>query len=181
MERLGCKDRVSDSTSRHQSAVKPFCVLAPLRLGVWIASGRERKANEQKWKKPANHAVSFEALKRPFLLPYLGTDPFQLVVSTGTLTEYEARAPAVLAQESPRANARGALTWVRAKALWVEPAPLGKRRSRDRKDEPFIAAALGARAKAIVSYDDDLLTLEKPFGIPIMRPAAFLAWIEARP
>jgi predicted nucleic acid-binding protein len=62
----------------------------------------------------------------------------------------------------------------------VEPAPLGRRRSRDLKDDRFLAAALAARAKAIVSYDDDLLALEKPFGIPVMRPAAFLAWMDAR-
>ena len=44
----------------------------------------------------------------------------------------------------------------------------------------FIAAALSAHANAMVSHDDDLLALKKPFGIPIMRPAAFLKWIEAR-
>jgi hypothetical protein len=31
-----------------------------------------------------------------------------------------------------------------------------------------------------VSYDRDLLALEKPFGILIMRPAAFLLWMENR-
>jgi predicted nucleic acid-binding protein len=42
-----------------------------------------------------------------------------------------------------------------------------------------IAAALAANAKAIVSYDRDLLALVKPFGVPIMRPAAFLLWGRA--
>ena len=60
------------------------------------------------------------------------------------------------------------------------PDPLGKQRSRDVKDERFIAAALAGHAEAIVSYDRDLLVLRKPFGIPIMRPAAFLAWMEQR-
>jgi predicted nucleic acid-binding protein len=83
-----------------------------------------------------------------------------------------------LATEAPNANAPGALTWVKAKALWVEPSPLGKQRSRDIKDERFLAAALAANAKAIVSYDRDLLVLEKPFGISIMRPAGFLQWME---
>ena len=104
----------------------------------------------------------------------------RMVVSTEILAEYDSRVPAVLATESPQANAFGALAWVRAKALWVEPAPLGKQRSRDIKDERFIAAALAAKAKAIVSYDGDLLALEKPFGISIMRPAAFLAWMETQ-
>lgn len=102
----------------------------------------------------------------------------RLVVSDAILAEYDLRVPAVLATESPKANAFGALAWVRAKALWVEPAPLGKPRSRDLKDERFLAAALAARAKALVSYDGDLLALEKPFGIPVLRPAAFLAWME---
>jgi len=56
---------------------------------------------------------------------------------------------------------------------------LGKQRSRDIKDEKFIAAALGGKARAIVSYDNDLLVLEKPFGVPVMRPAVFLRWIES--
>ncbi len=94
------------------------------------------------------------------------------------MAEYDLRVPAVLAQEAPRANALGALVWVRAKALWVQPAPLGKRRSRDIKDEKFLAAALSANARAMVSYDRDLLALEKPFGIPVLRPAAFLRWME---
>ena len=94
------------------------------------------------------------------------------------MAEYESRVPEVLAQEAPRVNALGALAWVRAKALWAEPSPLGKQRSRDLKDERFLAAALAAGAKAIVSYDRDLLILKKPFGIPIMRPSAFLLWMQ---
>ena len=100
------------------------------------------------------------------------------MLSADINVEYESRVPTVLASEAPQANALGALTWVRAKALWVEPSPLGKQRSRDLKDERFIAAALAGHAKAIVSYDRDLLVLRKPFGISIMRPAAFLAWME---
>jgi predicted nucleic acid-binding protein len=96
------------------------------------------------------------------------------------MDEYESRVPIVLAQEAPQASALGSLAWVRAKALWIEPVPLGKQRSRDLKDEPFIAAALAAFAKAIVSYDNDLLILKKPFGIPIMRPSAFLLWLRAK-
>jgi predicted nucleic acid-binding protein len=57
---------------------------------------------------------------------------------------------------------------------------LGKQRSRDINDERFIAAGLAADAEAIVSYDRDLLDLEKPFGIPIMTPTAFLLWMKNR-
>jgi len=56
----------------------------------------------------------------------------------------------------------------------VEPAPLGKQRSRDAKDDPYLACALGARAKLIVTRDDDLLAMGKPFGIEIITPRELL-------
>jgi len=56
----------------------------------------------------------------------------------------------------------------------VEPAPLGKQRSRDAKDDPYLACALAAGAKVIVSRDDDLLTMNKPFGIQIVTPRELL-------
>jgi uncharacterized protein len=119
------------------------------------------------WRGPAHRSLAAVGRRR-----------CRLVVSSGIMAEYDSRVPTVLAQEAPQANALGALAWVRAKALWVEEVPLGKQRSRDLKDESFIAAALAANAKAIVSYDKDLLVLKKPFGIPIMRPAAFLLWLR---
>jgi predicted nucleic acid-binding protein len=42
------------------------------------------------------------------------------------------------------------------------------------EDDPYLACALAARARYIVTYDGDLLKLEKPFGIEIMRPAELL-------
>lgn len=66
------------------------------------------------------------------------------------------------------------LTWYYDKVKLVEPAPLGKQRSRDAKDDPYLACALGAGAKIIVSRDDDLLSLEKPFGIQIITPRELL-------
>lgn len=102
----------------------------------------------------------------------------RMVVSVEIFQEYEKRVPEVLAEQAPQANANGPLSWVRQKALWVEPSPLGKQRSSDPKDERFIAAGLSANAQAIISYDRHFLDLEKPFGIPVMRPAAFIAWME---
>jgi len=109
------------------------------------------------WRGPAHRCLAFVARRQ-----------CRLVVSAEILAEYETRVPEVLAREAPRANVMGALAWVRAKALWAEPSPLGKQRSRDLKDERFLAAALAVGAKAIISYDGDLLALEKPFGIPII-------------
>lgn len=56
----------------------------------------------------------------------------------------------------------------------VGPAPLGKQRSRDPKDDPYLACALAAKARFIISYDSDLLDLQKPFGIEVLTPRALL-------
>ena len=66
------------------------------------------------------------------------------------------------------------LTWYYDRVKLVEPVPLGKQRSRDAKDDPYLAYALAAGAKVIVSRDDDLLALEKPFGIQILTPRELL-------
>lgn len=66
------------------------------------------------------------------------------------------------------------LTWYYDRVKLVEPAPLGKQRSRDAKDDPYLACALAAGAKVIVTRDEDLLALEKPFGISILTPRDLL-------
>jgi predicted nucleic acid-binding protein len=67
------------------------------------------------------------------------------------------------------------LNWYCNQVRVVDPSPLGKPRSRDAKDDPYLACALAARAKVIVSRNDDLLALEKPFGIDIITPRLLLA------
>jgi len=107
----------------------------------------------------------------------LGRRWYAVAVSAEVFAEYGA----IAAQFQPRfptCNSAGALAWLRLKAKWVEPASLGKRRSRDPKDDPFLACALAARAGFVVTRDDDLLTLGKPFGIEIVTPARFLAWLR---
>ncbi len=74
----------------------------------------------------------------------------------------------------PEINPQPKLAWVKQKARLVEPAPLGKRRSRDAKDDMYLAGALAAGAAFIVTYDKDLLALEKPIGVETLRPAEFL-------
>jgi predicted nucleic acid-binding protein len=61
----------------------------------------------------------------------------------------------------------------------LEPHPLGRQISRDAKDDPYLACALQARAEFIVSRDQDLLTMGKPFGIEILTPRAFLRRVAA--
>ena len=70
--------------------------------------------------------------------------------------------------------AHNLLTWYYDRVKLVAPAPLGKRRSRDATDDPYLACALAAGAKIIVSRDEDLLVLEKPFGIQIVTPRELL-------
>jgi predicted nucleic acid-binding protein len=67
------------------------------------------------------------------------------------------------------------VAWYLDNVKRVEAAPLGKQRSRDVKDDPYLACALGAGAKLIVSRDEDLLTLGEPFGIEIITPRQLLA------
>ena len=73
------------------------------------------------------------------------------------------------------------IEWYSDKVTRVEPAPLGKQRSRDAKDDPCLACALAAGAKIIVSRDEDLLALEKPFGIEIITPRQLLARLAGSP
>jgi putative PIN family toxin of toxin-antitoxin system len=72
-------------------------------------------------------------------------------------------------------NYDGLLAWVEKFALLVQPVGLGRQRSRDSKDDMFIACALAAGASTIISSDKDLLIMGKPFGIEIIEPAKFVA------
>ncbi len=97
---------------------------------------------------------------------------FRLAVSAAILEEYRG------VSQRPRfagKNYAGLLAWIEKYALVVEPAPLGKRRSRDPKDDIFLACALTAGARYLGSSDQDLLILGKPFGIEIVRPEQFVA------
>ncbi len=100
-------------------------------------------------------------------------------ISRELLDEY-ADVAARFRERFPRINPAGALGWLQAKCLWVELVSLGKRRSRDPKDDPVLATALAARARYLVAGDRDLLVLEKPFGIEIVTPAEFLSRTEPK-
>ncbi|MBM3879437.1 MAG: putative toxin-antitoxin system toxin component, PIN family [Verrucomicrobia bacterium] len=81
----------------------------------------------------------------------------------------------VIRERQPTHNASARLDWYLDNVRQVEPWPLGKRRSRDPRDDPNLAAALAGKASVLVTYDHDLLDLGEPFGISIVRPACFLA------
>jgi len=88
--------------------------------------------------------------------------------------EYERWIPAILASKKPQVNARPVLDWLLSVAHFVQPSSLGKQRSRDVNDEPYLKCALSAQARFVVSNDRDLLDLEKPFGISIVTPLQLL-------
>ena len=68
--------------------------------------------------------------------------------------------------------------WVKRKSTLVAPAPLRPATiKRDPDDDMVLATALGGRAQYLVTYDNDLLDLEKPFGIACVRPREFLTAI----
>jgi putative PIN family toxin of toxin-antitoxin system len=101
-----------------------------------------------------------------------------LCATEAILAEYDHVIPERLKEEVSEVNPRASLAWIRATSKRFEPAPLGKQRSRDPKDDPYLACALAANASYIITYDRDLLELEKPFGIEILRPAELFRRLE---
>jgi predicted nucleic acid-binding protein len=102
-----------------------------------------------------------------------------LCVTPEVWAEYDARVPEILAAKKPGVDPRPVLDWLLKHVRFVDAAPLGKRRSRDLKDDPYLAAALGAGAKCVVTSDRDLLDLGKPFGVAMLTPVEFVKLIRA--
>lgn len=119
------------------------------------------------WNGSARKCLKLVAERRVFLF-----------VTDEILAEYESVIPETLAEEVPEVNPHPKLEWIKSKARLIEASPLGKRRSRDAKDDIYLAAALGASAEYVVTYDKDLLDLDRPFGIEMVRPAEFLRRIK---
>jgi putative PIN family toxin of toxin-antitoxin system len=97
----------------------------------------------------------------------------RLAVTPVILDEYRSIMVRIGREECPDKDPTPLLNWIERVALLVEALPLGKRRSRDAKNDPFLACALASRAEYILSRDNDLLALNKPFGIKILTPRAF--------
>jgi putative PIN family toxin of toxin-antitoxin system len=102
----------------------------------------------------------------------------RLAVTEVILDEYRSLAVRIGRRECPDRDPAPFLDWIERVALLVEPSPLGKRRSRDVKDDPFLACALACRAEFIVTKDKDLLALKKPFGVEIVTPRDFYRKLE---
>ncbi len=96
------------------------------------------------------------------------------VMTEEILTEYKAVVERVKREQHFRAETGPWLDALRSSALWVTPVALEDRVCRDFKDDKFIAAALAAGARTVIARDHDLTVLEKPFGIAMQTPRAWL-------
>jgi putative PIN family toxin of toxin-antitoxin system len=99
---------------------------------------------------------------------------FKTAVNREILEEYSAIIGQVRGRLFPAAQPSGALAWLAAKSILVEPMPLAHKLSRDPQDNLFVATAAAAQAGYLVTQDRDLLVLKKPFGITMATPAQFL-------
>ncbi len=97
----------------------------------------------------------------------------QIVVSPDILGELEEKL--VTKARLTAAEARQVVHAVRTDAEIVTATPLPKPVCRDVYDDLILAAALTAKADAIVTGDQDLLVLKQFQGIPILNPRDSLA------
>ncbi len=72
------------------------------------------------------------------------------------------------------------LEWLKGVSKCSDDTPIKKTVKRDPKDDPVVMAAVAARADFIVTYDSDLLDLQKPHGVSCVTPRAFLSAILRR-
>jgi putative PIN family toxin of toxin-antitoxin system len=100
---------------------------------------------------------------------------FTLVASDAIFVEYDRVLREVKAEQGFTTDLEPWLARIRKSACWVAPYPLTESVCRDPKDDLMIEAALAAGARTIIARDADLTVLEKPFGIRILTPRAWLA------
>ena len=67
------------------------------------------------------------------------------------------------------------LEWLKRASVLLDDPPLKPIVRRDPEDDPVVAAAVSGAAPYLVAYDQDLLDLEKPYGVACVTPRAFLS------
>jgi putative PIN family toxin of toxin-antitoxin system len=95
---------------------------------------------------------------------------FKSVINSAILEEYATITAEVREELFSESLPSGALAWIVAKSVQMEPMQLRRKLSRDPDDNLFVATAMAAGSKYLVSQDRDLLVLEKPYGIAIVTP-----------
>jgi putative PIN family toxin of toxin-antitoxin system len=100
------------------------------------------------------------------------------VMSDEIFSEYEMVLERVKRKEHFQTEIEPWLDTLRTSALWVTPITLEQKVCRDAKDDKFIETALAAGTRTIIARDRDLTALEKPFGISMLTPRAWLATLS---
>jgi len=99
---------------------------------------------------------------------------FKTAGSQEILDEYAAVTAEIRARLFAQAQPSGALAWIAAKSVRVEPMPLEGKLSRDPDANVFVASAAAIQTAYLVTQDRDLLALEKPLGVHIVTPVELL-------
>jgi|ERR1700722_625648 len=95
---------------------------------------------------------------------------FKSVINSAIMEEYASITAEVQEELFSDSVPSGALAWIAAKSVQTEPMQLRRRLSRDPDDNMFVATAMAAGSKYLVSQDRDLLVLGKPYGVAIVTP-----------
>jgi putative PIN family toxin of toxin-antitoxin system len=95
---------------------------------------------------------------------------FQTAINVPMMQEYIAVTGKLRSELGSTTLPSGALAWIAAKSIAIEPMPLRSKLSRDPKDNVFVMTAVAAAAEYLVTQDRDLLVLEKPFGVAVITP-----------
>ena len=96
-----------------------------------------------------------------------------IAVTEDILAEYRRKA-LVLAKHVPQVDPSPFLRWIENECPRFTPSPLGKQRSRDPSDDMFLSCALASQASYLITRDQDLLVLGKPFGVSVVTNEEFL-------
>jgi uncharacterized protein len=97
----------------------------------------------------------------------------ELIVSQEILNEYD-RVSKTLSKKYPTIDLSPFIELLTIHAEIFAPEKLKEPVSRDPDDDKFIACALSAKVKIIVTGDQDLLSVSGYQGINIMKPGSFV-------
>ncbi len=101
----------------------------------------------------------------------------ELVLSEAILVELHA-VVSRLARKGWGAEGEAVLDAISRAAVIVRPRPVKGSLCRDPSDDKFLTCA-AAVAAVLVSGDGDLLAADGLLGVQVMRPRAFLDWLDA--
>jgi putative PIN family toxin of toxin-antitoxin system len=101
-----------------------------------------------------------------------------LVISAAIYQEYARTLRKLQLTYATQTDVAQWLALVQDHGQWVQPWPLASPVCRDPKDDLMIEAALAGGARTIIARDADLTVLDKPFGIQVLTPRAWLAGLS---